>query len=193
MKRFMSFCKSYFIEILFALLTGVILASAGRELVLYFIFFIVLTAVFTGLQYFLVVKAGDDEKKCDINEAIRLFSAKYGCKPQDKGFNAISFQETYDFYIYAVSDEVIVAYKQQQKIMNWIVKWYLWLWVAIVVSFVIELIICHNLFHINCLFLYIFAGAWIILYRVLNRKMRKTMPFIEINKTILLVNKNERV
>ena len=193
MKKCISFCKSYFIEILFALLTGVILVSAGKGLVLYFMFFIIMIAIFIRLKYFLVVNVGPDDKKCDVNEAISLFSAKYGCKPQDKGFNAISFQETYDFYIYAVSDEVIVAYKQQQKIMNWIVKWYLWVWMAILVSFIIELIVCHNLFHINCLLLYIFAGAWIILYRVLNRKMRKTMSFIEINKTILLVNKNERV
>ena len=192
MKRCVSFCKSYFIEILFALAVIFFVIFTNSELVLDFVYFIVLTAIFIMLLCYLLTSVGIEGDKIDNDEAVRCFYEKYGCNPQDKGFYAISSQEQYCFYIYAISKDVIVAYMQQHKIINWIVKWYLKSWIIILALFITVFIVRHNVFHPSCVFICIFSGFWLILYRALNRRLLKTEHLINTDKTILFISKEEK-
>lgn len=190
MENFRAFCKPYFFEILFALGLSTIVGLAEKDMMLYFILFIISTAVFITLVYLVVVNVKVDNNY-DEQVAINLFKARYGCEPKDKGFSAITFYKRYKFYIYASSSEVLSAYKLQQRILYWIVKGYLWGWLVILIALIIAIISSHNVFHTSCLSIYVFAGFWIMLYRSLDYKIRQTERLIEVDKTIAFVNENK--
>ncbi len=175
------FCKWYSFEILFTLVLFAIVATVEKYMMLYFMLFILLTASFIAWMYLFVTDIKTVDKKDNL-VAINKFKLIHGCEPKDKNFVVIDFYKHHNFYIYASSDDVLAAYKLQQKIICWIIKDYVCSWVIIFGTWIASVIIWHNIFHTSCLTIYIFAGFWIMLYRALSKKMLQTEPLIEINK-----------
>ena len=59
------------------------------------------------------------------NEAISLFKRTYGKTPQEIGFTEFDIYKKQNAFLYASSQQVIKAYKMQQNILRWIMRWYL--------------------------------------------------------------------
>lgn len=122
------------------------------------------------------------------NEAIKLFEQKYGETPSETGLSVISIYEEQHAFLYATSEEVIKAYKNQQNIIRWMIKWYIWPLVLVFLIWLVALLKFQDALHPLCVFAYTFYGIWAVLCIVLGIKVWKAKRIAQLGETITFVN-----
>jgi len=118
------------------------------------------------------------------DEAIELFKYAYGKTPKEAGFPVISIYEKQKVLLYAKSQEVIEAYKVQQNILRGILLWYPWPGVIAMVMFFITIVKTMDPVHPVCLASFVLLGMWVILFIVLDIKVKKTKRLVKMGETV---------
>ena len=122
------------------------------------------------------------------DEAVKLFQKKYGKTPEELGFPVIDIYEKQHAFIYAVSAEAIEAYKLQQNIVRWMIKWYVWPIAVAFVLWLVGLAKSQDIWHPMCVLTYIFYGIWLVLFIGLRIKVKPTKPLVKMGETVTYLN-----
>jgi len=125
---------------------------------------------------------GNDE------EAIKLFKKQYGITPHEAGFPKISIYEKQTAFLYATSEEVINAYKMQQNIIRWLMKWFICPLALAVIMWAVVLAKFQDACHPLCIACYIFYGIWVVLLCVLWFKVERANKLVKIGETVTFLN-----
>ena len=122
------------------------------------------------------------------NEAISFFKRTYGKTPQEMGFTEFDIYKKQNAFLYASSQQVIKAYKMQQNILRWIMRWYLAPMIVALLSFFTTLGLYNNPVNLLCLAHFVFFGIWIILFIVLWIKVFKAQKIVKPGENITYLN-----
>ncbi len=100
-------------------------------------------------------------------KAIALFQNEFGQQPANLGYPVIDIYPKQCSYLYAQSVKAAEAYKTQQNILNWIMRFYLFpLFVNVVIGFT-GMCKFQNFTHPLVMGTIIFFFCWVILLLVL--------------------------
>lgn len=122
------------------------------------------------------------------DEAIKLFKEKYGKTPKELGFPVIDIYEKQNAFLYAVSEEVIAAYKLQQNITRGMWLWGIWpLLVVLFVEF-IAIGKYQDLWHPLSIAGHVIFGITAVLYTVLYVKARNAEKLFHLGDDITFLN-----
>ena len=122
------------------------------------------------------------------NEAINLFKARYDFTPQELGFSVIDIYEEQKVFLYAVSEEVVKAYKTQQNIVRGMMSWYMWPMGVATLNLVLVVVRTRDFLHPLCVTSYIFYGVWGTLLIALTIKLEQTKRLIRLGDTVMFLS-----
>ena len=130
------------------------------------------------------------------NEAIYLFKEKYGKTPKESGMPVIGIYEKQRAFLYAVSEEVIEAYKTQQNIIRWVMLWYVWPMILAMINLFFAFFSYQDVMHWRCWVSYVFIAVWGALLIVCWIRANKAGKLIKLGENITFLNytrhQNER-
>lgn len=122
------------------------------------------------------------------DEAIKLFVKKHGKTPEDAGLPVIGFYEKQHAFLYAVSKDVIKAYKTQQNIIRWQTSWYVWLLAIVLLNYGDAFFRYQDVMHWRLLATYIFLVVWCVLGIVQWVRGKKFDRLIKLGDNITFLN-----
>ena len=122
------------------------------------------------------------------DEAVALFKKNYGKSPKEAGFPLMDIYEKQNAFLYAVSAEVIQAYKTQQNIIRWLITRFTWICAAVMIIFLTALFSTRNPLHPMCIVSYVLFAFCALLLIILTLKVWWAKPLVKLGKTITFLN-----
>ena len=171
----------------FAIAVCVALILIKKPIVLIFLLgsFTAFVALFVLLLIYANRPYGEeklDEQKRQA--ACKLFKLRWGKTPQEAGYKAIGIYKKQSAFLYAVSEEVIQAYKTQQNILRWLLAWFMFPLAIGMIIFFIGIFKYQDPLHPLCIAFYVFYTAWVGLFIVLFVKARQANKLVKMDKTV---------
>jgi hypothetical protein len=122
------------------------------------------------------------------DEAVALFKKHYGKSPKEAGFPLMDIYEKQNAFLYAVSAEVIQAYKMQQNIIRWLMTRFTLICAAVMIIFFAALFTTRNPLHPMCIVAYVLFAFCALLLIILALKVWWAKPLIKLGKNITFLN-----
>ena len=127
-----------------------------------------------------------------LKEAVKLFKQRYGKTPKELGLElglpVIGIYEKQHAFLFAVSEDVINAYKKQQNIIRWLLTWFMWPLAIAMIAWWVTLAKYQDPWHPLFLALYVFYGLWMVLLAVLWFRAKRADKLIKLGKNITFLN-----
>ena len=127
-----------------------------------------------------------------LKEAVKLFKQRYGKTPKELSFEldlpVVGIYEKQHAFLFAVSEEVIKAYKAEQNIIRGWIVFGMWPLVAIMVNYFGAMLRYHDMWHWRCMISYVILAIWLAVFVTLWIKVLKLGKNFKLGKNITYLN-----
>lgn len=127
-----------------------------------------------------------------LKEAVKLFKQRYGKTPKELSFElglpVISIYKKQHAFLFAISEEVIKAYKTHQNIIRGMIFWALWPLVLVMINYFDAVERYQEMFHWRCVVSYVFLAVWLVVVVTLYIKVLKLGKKFKLGENIIYLN-----
>jgi len=127
-----------------------------------------------------------------LKEAVKLFKQRYGKTPKELSFEldlpVVGIYEKQHAFLFAVSEEVIKAYKTHQNIVRGVIFWGIWPLVLIMINCLDAMKRYQEMFNWRCVISYVFLAVWLVVVVTLYIKVLKLGKNFKLGKNITYLN-----
>lgn len=127
-----------------------------------------------------------------LKEAVKLFKQRYGKTPKELSFElnlpVVGIYEKQHAFLFAVSEEVIKAYKAEQNIIRGWMVFDLWPLAVIMVNYFDAMLRYHDMLHWRCMISYVILAIWIVLFVTSVIKVLKLGKKFKLGQNITFLN-----